>query len=307
MLVTGGAGFIGSHIVQELLKDQHSVVVIDNLSNGSRDNLPSGVKLVVRDVTADLSPIFANERFDAVIHQAAQISVPQSIEHPLQDLRVNLQGVIRVLEACRKFNVGKIVFASSAAVYGVPLHLPVCEDHPLVPVSPYGLTKKAAEEYLRIYHDLYGISYTILRYSNVYGPYQSLNGESGVIPIFINALCRGRVPTIHGDGSNARDYVYVADVARANVLSLTKGDCETLNVSTGTAINLNDLFAVLVEALDSKIKPKYGKARPGDIKHSALSNQAIRDILGWSPQVGLQEGILRTVGWARRLQHPTIK
>lgn len=300
VLVTGGAGFIGSNIVDQLLAEGHEVVVVDDLSSGNRDNLPTGVPLIQMDIASDLNPLFAKEKFDAVIHQAAQVSVPNSIKNPLHDLHVNLQGLVNVLEACRKYDVGKIVFASSAAVYGPPQQLPIPETHPLFPLSPYGLTKRTAEEYLRIYHELHGIRYTILRYGNVYGPRQTVKGESGVIAIFTDALCRGHIPTIFGDGTDTRDYVYVGDVARANVLALTTADGQTLNISNETAVNLIELFDALTDALGEKAEPKYGPIRPGDIQHSTLANSRAKTILGWEPKTALPEGLKHTVEWVKQ-------
>ncbi|MFC4767065.1 NAD-dependent epimerase/dehydratase family protein [Effusibacillus consociatus] len=302
VLVTGGAGFIGSHIVTELLKNQHEVVVVDNLCSGDRHNLPADIRFVVQNVVSNLNPLFEQERFDAVIHLAAQVSVPCSIQDPLGDLRVNLEGLLWILEACRRHQVRKIVFASSAAVYGPPKSLPITEEHPLIPVSPYGLTKKSAEEYLRIYYQLYGIEFTVLRFANVYGPRQSVRGECGVIAIFADALCRGRIPTIHGDGSATRDYVFVEDVARATVLALHKGHCDIFNVSTSMSVELNQLFANLTTLLDRQIKPSYGPSRVGDIQHSRLSNERIRNVLGWQPEIALQEGLERTVEWLQSVR-----
>lgn len=300
VLVTGGAGFIGSHIVDQLIANQHQVVILDDLSTGDRNHVPDGVRLVIQDVAANLDDLFADGQFDAVIHHAAQVSVPHSIEDPIRDLHVNLQGMLSVLEACRKHRVGKVVFASSAAVYGAPQTLPIPEEHPLTPLSPYGITKKSAEEYLRIYHELHGIRYTILRYGNVYGPRQSVKGESGVIAIFTDALCKGRIPTIFGDGYDTRDYVYVEDVARANLLALTHGDGETINISTETAVNLHELFTTLNDVLDEQHQPRFGPPRPGDIQHSTLKNEKAVRALGWKPQTGLYEGLKQTVEWVKR-------
>ncbi|WP_226375453.1 SDR family oxidoreductase [Effusibacillus dendaii] len=299
MLVTGGAGFIGSHIVDQLLADGHEVVVLDNLSAGSRANLPTDVKVIEQDVASDLTPVFAKERFDAVIHQAAQVGVPDSIRDPLHDASVNINGLLQVLEACRKYAVKKIVLASSAAVYGTPIELPVSEEHPLIPLSPYGLTKKTGEEYLRIYQALHGLPYTILRYANVYGPRQSLSRESGVITIFTDRLCRGEMPTIFGDGTDTRDYVYVEDVARANLLALSGGDNQIFNVSTGSAVTLNELFFALTDVLNDQREPCYGPPRLGDIRHSTLANGKIRRAFGWKPSVSLAEGLRRTVEWVK--------
>lgn len=300
VLVTGGAGFIGSHIVDQLLANQHEVVVLDNLSTGDRRNLAKDVPLVVQDVASDLTELFEKERFEAVIHQAAQVSVPHSIQDPLYDLHVNGRGLLSVLEACRKFQVRKVIYASSAAVYGTPQTLPISEDHPLKPLSPYGVTKRTAEEYLRIYQELHGLQFTIFRYGNVYGPRQSVKGESGVIAIFTDAFCKGRVPTIYGDGFDTRDYVYVDDVARANVMALTLGDGETLNVSTQSAVNLHELFKTLTDILGEQIDPVFGPARSGDIQHSTLKNEKIRTLFKWNPQMDLAEGLRQTVEWVKQ-------
>lgn len=300
VLVTGGAGFIGSHIVDELIDCGHNVVVLDNLLTGKKGNIAKSIQIIEQDITSDLYPLFSREKFEVVIHQAGQVSVPNSLRDPITDLQINVAGLLNILEVSRKHRVRKVIFASTAAVYGMPMELPIKESHPLNPVSPYGLTKKTSEEYLKMYHELYGIGYTILRYANVYGPRQSSRGESGVVSIFTDLLCRGESPIIHGDGSNTRDYVFVKDVARANVLALQSGDGEIFNVSTGTSTSLNELYSRFSEALNNKCKPVYVEPRLGDINHSVLSNSRIKNMLGWMPKTSLTEGLQETLDW--RLQ-----
>lgn len=301
VLVTGGAGFIGSHIVDELIECGHHVVVLDNLSVGKKGNLTRDVRIIKQDIRADLHSLFSREKFDIVIHQAGQVSVPNSLRDPITDLQVNLTGLLNLLEAARKHQVRKVIFASTAAVYGMPIELPIKESHPLKPVSPYGLTKKTSEEYLRMYHDLYGIDFTILRYANVYGPRQSSNGESGVVSIFTDLFSRGESPIIYGDGSTTRDFVFVKDIARANVLALQAGDGEIFNVSTGISTSLNELYNLFNNLLSGQGAPIYVDSRLGDINHSVLSNSHIMDKLGWVPKTSLTDGIRETLDWKLQL------
>lgn len=306
VLVTGGAGFIGSHIVDELLRHGHTVTVLDNLSTGSLQNVNPRAEFVHMDLcTDDLFPLFS-QGFDAVIHEAAQPNVPRSLKEPVVDADINILGTIKLLEACRRGGVGKVIYASSAAVYGTPITLPIPEDHPLCPLSPYGISKLTPEHYLRIYHEVYGLRYTILRYANVYGPRQNPRGEAGVVAIFVDRFCQDKAPIIFGDGEATRDYVFVGDVAVANRLALTRGDGEILNVATGRKVSVNELVRLLLRITKKDILPQYGPERPGDILHSALANGKIRHILGWEPQVSLEEGLRRTVDWAMHGVHERV-
>jgi UDP-glucose 4-epimerase len=299
VLVTGGAGFIGSHIVDELLQHGHEVTVVDNLSTGQLQNVHPQAKFLKVDIYKDdLNPVFA-QGFDIVIHHAAQPNVPRSLKEPVIDAEINILGTIKLLEACRLHGIKKVIYASSAAVYGTPLQLPIPEEHPLSPLSPYGISKLTPEHYLRVYHEIYGLRYTILRYANIYGPRQNPKGEAGVVAIFVDQFCKGQAPTIFGDGEATRDYVYVGDVAIANRLALTAGDGETLNVATGKKVSVNELVQILLSITKKDILPIHGPVRPGDIVHSTLSNERIRQVLGWEPQVTLEEGLRRTVEWAQ--------
>lgn len=298
ILVTGGAGFIGSHVVEWLMKRGHEITVLDNLSSGKADNLPKGVQLISGDITHEVDAVFSKGGFEAVIHLAAQVSVPASIEDPLFDQKVNIEGLLRLLEACRHYGVGSFIFASSAAVYGVPQVLPVIEAHPTVPLSPYGLTKRMSEEYLRLYHELHGLRTAVLRFGNVYGPRQPVKGESGVVAIFTDQLKRGETPVIFGDGNDTRDYVYVKDVARAVGMATESQQLGLYNVAAQSAVTLNELFEKLTSAAKRTLKPRYGPPRQGDIPHSTLSIERIQQELGWQPETTLEEGLAATIHWA---------
>jgi UDP-glucose 4-epimerase len=300
VLVTGGAGFIGSHVVERLLALKFEVVVLDDLSSGKVENIPPDVRFIKQDITLDMKEVFEGQDFDAVVHLAAQVSVPHSIQDPLLDQKVNIEGLLRLLEACRHYHVESFIFASSAAVYGTPHELPVTEDHPTVPLSPYGLTKRMSEEYLRLYSELHGVRSTVLRFSNVYGPRQPVKGESGVISIFADRLRRGEAPTIFGDGTDTRDYVYVKDVARAVQAALEARRTGTFNIGTQTSVTLNELYAQLLSVSGLNLPAQYGPPRPGDIRHSLLSIERIQRELHWYPQVTLEQGLTETMAWAMR-------
>ncbi len=296
ILVTGGAGFIGSHIVDALVESGCRVAVADDLSTGKFENINPGVNFYKVEVQApDFKEVVAREKPDAIIHLAAQVDVQRSLKEPAADAAINIVGMINLLEACRCYNVGKVVYASSAAVYGSPAYLPVDEKHPLAPQSPYGLSKYTAEHYLRIYRELYGIGYTVLRYANVYGPRQDATGEGGVVAIFVDRLLKGENPYIFGDGGQTRDFIYVKDVAAANLAALRRGEGMTFNVSTGGGLSVNRLFEVIKKAAGSGQKPEYLPARPGDITHSYLSNEKAREFLGWAPRRSLEEGLGETL------------
>ena len=296
VLVTGGAGFIGSHIVELLIESGHSPVVVDNLSSGRKENVPQGVRFYGVDlVDPSLAEVFARERPEVVIHQAAQVSVSRSVREPLHDAQVNVLGTLNLLEQCRAYGTRKVVFASTAAVYGDPVRLPVDEEHPIAPASPYGVAKRAVEEYLRIYRELYGLDYTALRYANVYGPRQDAHGEGGVVAIFTHRIVRGEPIELHGDGEQTRDLVHVRDVARANIQALDRGGGECINASRQSETSINELARFLGTLVGREVEVTRVAPRPGDIRRSVLSNEKALRLLGWRPEIGLAEGLAETV------------
>ncbi|GGE04951.1 UDP-glucose 4-epimerase [Marinithermofilum abyssi] len=295
VLVTGGAGFIGSHIVDKLIARGDDVVIVDNLSTGDESYIHPEASFYRMNIEDErILEVFERERPQAVIHQAAQSAVPVSVEDPIRDAQINIQGTIRVLEGCRRYGVEKVVYASSAAVYGNPEYLPIDEKHPVRPLSPYGISKYTPEHYLHAYHELYGLRYTIFRYANVYGIRQVAKGEGAVISIFIDRLLKGEDLIIFGDGEQTRDYIYVDDVANANVAALSQADGEVLNLGTGKSTSLNDLVKTLQAVSGKEIQPVYGEERPGDIKYSYFDNRRALERLDWTPAVGLETGLKQT-------------
>lgn len=302
ILITGGAGFIGSHILAQL-QGRHDVdvVVFDNLSSGSKEHVPDGMELVEGDVRdeAAVDALFADHHFDAVIHLAAQTMVPFSVDHPVEDCQTNLEGVIHVLEACRTHGTGHILFSSSAAVYGDNLNIPLKETERLVPTSPYGITKMTTEHYLRVYHELYGMDATVFRFANVYGERQGEKGEGGVVSIFCKLLSQRQGITVFGDGNQTRDFVYAGDIAQAIIRALPLKGCHTMNVSTGQETSINDLIRSFEKAVGYTLPVQYTAPRTGDILRSVLSNEALKRDLGFVPEMDLEEGIRRTYDWYR--------
>lgn len=302
ILITGGAGFIGSHILAQLQgRRDMDVVVFDNLSSGSKEHVPAGMELVEGDVCdeAAVDALFADHHFDAVIHLAAQTMVPTSVEQPVLDCQINLEGVLHVLEACRIHGTGHILFSSSAAVYGDNLHIPLKETERLVPTSPYGITKMATEHYLRVYHELYGMDATVFRFANVYGERQGEKGEGGVVSIFCKLLSQRQGITVFGDGNQTRDFVYAGDIAQAIIRALPLKGYHTMNVSTGQETSINDLIRSFEKAVGYTLPVQYTAPRTGDILRSVLSNEALKRDLGFVPAMDLEEGIRRTYDWYR--------
>ncbi|WP_301877350.1 NAD-dependent epimerase/dehydratase family protein [uncultured Megasphaera sp.] len=302
ILITGGAGFIGSHILAQLQgRRDMDVVVFDNLSSGSKEHVPAGMELVEGDVCdeAAVDALFADHHFDAVIHLAAQTMVPTSVEQPVLDCQINLEGVLHVLEACRIHGTGHILFSSSAAVYGDNLHIPLKETERLVPTSPYGITKMTTEHYLRVYHELYGMDATVFRFANVYGERQGEKGEGGVVSIFCKLLSQRQGITVFGDGNQTRDFVYAGDIAQAIIRALPLKGCHTMNVSTGQETSINDLIRSFEKAVGYTVPVQYTAPRTGDILRSVLSNEALKRDLGFVPEMDLEEGIRRTYDWYR--------
>lgn len=294
-LVTGGAGFIGSHIVDAVLADGHDVAIVDNLVGGRRSNVDPRARFYQEDIReARFHEIIRDERPEVVFHQAAQMSVKKSTDDPVYDAQVNVLGLLNVLEACTATNVRKIVFASSGATYGNPDYLPLDEQHPLRPASPYGITKMVAEHYLAYYALDRGLQYTALRYGNVYGPRQDAHGEAGVVAIFTRQLLEGRTPVIHWDGEQVRDYVYVGDVARANVAAATAGDNRVYCIGTGVGTSVNRLYTVLCEALGISLEPTHAPRRAGDLRAAYFDTRLSQQDLGWQATVSLEKGLALT-------------
>lgn len=302
VLVTGGAGFIGSHIVDLLIENGYEVVIVDNLSTGKKEFINKKAIFYKKDITDDdLYEIFEKEKPDYVIHQAAQIDVQKSIDNPVFDAKVNVLGTVNLLECCRKSGVKKVIYASSAAVYGNPEYLPIDEKHKVNPISYYGISKHTAEHYFEVYSQLYGLKYTILRYANVYGIRQDPKGEGGVISIFIDKMLKSERPIIFGDGNQTRDFVYVKDVAKANLLALEKGDNEVVNISTNKPTSINELVEIMNKIMNISLEPIYTEPRKGDIVHSYLDNKKALDVLGWKPEYSLEDGLKETIEYYKRV------
>ena len=297
ILVTGGAGFIGSHLLQ-LLQGQQGVevVVYDNLSSGRREHVPKAIRLVEGDVrdAEGLANLFASEGFDSVVHLAAQTMVPYSLSHPEEYCQINLLGLINILECCRKYAVKHIVFSSSAAVYGDNLNIPLHEEEKPMPTSAYGITKMASEHYLRMYHDLYGLNTTVLRFANVYGERQGAGGEGGVVSIFCKLLAAGQGVTVFGNGEQTRDFVYAGDIAEALWRGSQLEGHHVINISTQKETSVNQLLAAFKQAVGREFPVQYAPIREGDIFRSVLANGRCVELLGFCPAMNLQEGVART-------------
>ena len=297
ILVTGGAGFIGSHLLQLLQGQQDvEVVVYDNLSSGRREHVPKAIRLVEGDVrdAEGLAHLFASEGFDSVVHLAAQTMVPYSLSHPEEDCQINLLGLINILECCRKYAVKHIVFSSSAAVYGDNLNIPLHEEEKPMPTSAYGITKMASEHYLRMYHDLYGLNTTVLRFANVYGERQGAGGEGGVVSIFCKLLAAGQGVTVFGNGEQTRDFVYAGDIAEALWRGSQLEGHHVINISTQKETSVNQLLAAFKQAVGREFPVQYAPIREGDIFRSVLANGRCVELLGFCPAMNLQEGVART-------------
>ncbi|MCI0706370.1 MAG: NAD-dependent epimerase/dehydratase family protein [Ignavibacteriae bacterium] len=293
ILITGGAGFIGSHVADAYVNAGHQVVVFDDLSSGSRENLNPKAKFYQVDIRSDqIEGIFQREKFDVVNHHAAQMDVRRSVADPKYDASINVMGTLNLLESARKNGVKQIIFASSGGtVYGEQETFPATESHPLKPLSPYGITKVAVEKYLYYYREVYGIPYVILRYGNVYGPRQNPFGEAGVVAIFAHKLLKGEQAIINGDGKQTRDYVYVGDVVQANVLALQYDGSGIYNVGTGVENDVNTIFKKLRKHLNPESKEEHGPPKAGEQQRSVISFAKIKKELGWSPVTKFDEGL----------------
>ena len=297
VLVTGGAGFIGSHTVDALVSAGHTVAILDDLSTGSEANLNPNASFHRADITDPaVGRTLAEIRPEVICHVAAQISVSAGQADPLRDLTVNAAGTLRLLEHARRAGC-RFVHASSAAVYGEPEAIPVTEEHPTRPINNYGVSKLAVEHYLAAYARNYGVSYAALRYANVYGPRQNAAGEAGVVAIFCEAIAAGRPPTIHGDGLQTRDLVFVRDVAAANLAACASSATGVFNVGTGTETDVNTLCDAIANALGASIEPRRGPAREGDIYRSVLDPTRALELLGWRAEIDLARGLQETARW----------
>jgi UDP-glucose 4-epimerase len=312
VLVTGGAGFIGSHVVDALIDNGCEVVVVDNLSTGKRETVHSNVHFHCLDICSpEISDLFAVEKIEWVIHHAAQIDVRKSVDDPRYDARVNIDGLLNLLENCRRHATRGVIFASSGgAIYGEPATLPVDEKTPKSPLSPYAVSKLTAENYLYYYNRVHRLPYVALRYGNVYGPRQSIGGESGVIAIFTGKMLAGETANIFGDGEQVRDYVYVGDIARANLLALDKLaslsiagsiDDRAFNLGTGKGTTVNELYRQLQGITGYRGKPYYTAERKGELRQTFLDIRKAQKVLAWQPSVTLAAGLAKTVEyWERK-------
>jgi UDP-glucose 4-epimerase len=302
VLVTGGAGFIGSHVVDGLIAAGHQVWIVDNQSTGSRRNVNPGATFYEADIRSpELAEIFDAARPEIVDHHAAHAEVRESVEDPVYDADVNVLGSINLFRQCVRGGVRKVIFISSGgAVYGEPQALPCAEDHPILPLSPYGASKAAVELYLFLYKQTYGLDYTVLRYANVYGPRQDMLAEEGrVVAIFSQLMLAGRQPTINGDGEQQRDFLHVADAVAANLLALERGSGQAYNLGVGRPTSVNQLFALLKGLTGFAGDAAYGPARPGEVYRIYLDSSKAGRELGWEPRVGLEEGLRDTVRYFR--------
>ncbi len=299
VLVTGGAGFIGSHVSEGLLARGHRVLVVDDLSSGSRENLPPEAELHVLDVRSPEAARLVEEAgARALIHHAAQMDVRRSTREPAFDADVNILGTLNLLEAAVRSGVRQVIFASTGgAIYGEQQTFPAAEDHPTRPLSPYGVAKLAGERYLEYYHHEHGLDVTCLRYANVYGERQNPHGEAGVVAIFATRLLGGEVPRINGDGLQTRDYVHVSDVVAANLASLGRPGFRTYNVGTGVETSVVAIYEGLRDAIGSALEATHGPASPGEQRRSCIDSTRIQRDLGAAPSTSVAEGLRRTAAW----------
>ena len=301
ILITGGAGFIGSHLVDALIEKGHKVVVVDNLSTGKKENINKKAKFYKIDICSPkIGEIFKKEKPEICFHFAAQINVRKSVEDPLFDAKVNILGSLNVIKNFienTNLKNAKLIFASTGgAIYGEAKKIPTSEDYLPNPISPYGIAKLTIENYLKFYKENFGLKFISLRFSNVYGPRQDPKGEAGVVAIFIEKFLRGERPTIFGDGSQTRDLIFVEDVVSACLKAIEyKGKKEVFNIGTGTETSINELYKTISELLKTKIKPKYVPPKPGDLKRSCLDISLAKRELKWESKFSLKEGLQKTI------------
>ncbi len=297
VLVTGGAGFIGSHIVELLIDEGYEIVIVDDLSSGYEQNIHEKAAFYKLDIQdQELESVFMKEKPDYVCHQAAQKDVRLSVSDPIFDAKINILGTINLLQNSVKYGIKKVVFASTGgAIYGEQDIFPAPENHPLKPICPYGITKLAVENYLYYYKTLYGLDYAALRYSNVYGPRQDPHGEAGVVAIFAEKMLNNEPPVINGTGSQTRDFVCVKDVAKANLLALKDTSAESVfNIGVGIEMSVNELFNHLKDILNASVEEEHAPAKEGEQQRSVIECNRAKEVLGWTPQISIREGVQQT-------------
>ena len=303
VLVTGGAGFIGSHVVDALISAGYEVVVVDDLSTGNLANLNPGATFYQVDIRSQqLAEVFEKERPDYVDHHAAQMDVRRSIADPLFDAEVNVIGSINLIECCRRYGVKRLIYISTGgAVYGEPEYLPCDEAHPVNPICPYGASKHTVEHYLYMYKQNYGLDYIVLRYPNVYGPRQDPHGEAGVVAIFTGQMLAGGQVVINGDGEQQRDFVYVEDCAQANLMAMTSQNANQIyNLGYGQGTTVNEIFTTLKNITGYQLAATHGAAKVGETRQIYLDATKAQKELGWKPTVDLEEGLQRTADYFKR-------
>jgi UDP-glucose 4-epimerase len=307
-LVTGGAGFIASHLSDRLIELGHDVVVVDDLSKGKVENVPPQAKFYEMDIRdKSLDDVFMAERPEVVFHHAAHADVTRSVRDPEHDASVNILGSLNLMECCRKHAVRKFIYANTGgALYGQPRYIPADESHPIDPVAPYGVSKHVVEQYLFTYKANHGLDYTSLRYPNVYGPRQDPHGEAGVVAIFALQLLTGRQPVIFGDGSKTRDYCYVADIVDANILALGSDVSGIYNLGRGIEVTDLEVFETVRDAVGSQTEPVFAEVRPGEVEHIALDASKAQRELGWQWKVDLTGGIAAAVEYYRTVSERTV-
>jgi len=299
ILVTGGAGFIGSNICDKYSSLGHNIIVLDNLSNSTGEFIHKNSLFYKKDLYADdLECIFMENKIDVINHHAAQIDLRDSVTNPINDLRINIEGTLRLLQFAVKYKVSKFIFASSGgAIYGEQLYYPASEEHKIQPLSPYGISKATIESYLKFYKDYFGLNYVVLRYANIFGDRQGNSGEGGVVSVFMKNILKNNKSCINGDGTNTRDYVYVKDVAEANVKALDIINSDFFNISTGIETDLNSLVKLIKIVSESDSLFIHSEAIKGEQLRSCLDNSKARNVLGWNPEFSLEEGLKYTFNW----------